>query len=122
MSSETVLAAALKADATLSVLVAGRIFPDEVPEGVPLPAIAYTRQGTEPLILIHTNVPRATKATIEVQCISGGDSGSRAEAEALADACIAPLAAAGFNLVDRGAASDSESKLWAAALLVDNWQ
>lgn len=49
MSSETDLVTALKADAGVNAIIAGRIFPMLRPQGESLPALVYERSSTNPV-------------------------------------------------------------------------
>ena len=71
MSAESTLYAALSGWAGLTALVGSRIYPDEVPLGVALPAVAWLRESTEFNPTIHgTITPGSTKALMDIACVA----------------------------------------------------
>lgn len=52
MSAESNLYAVLSGHGPLTALVAGRIYPDAMPEDTAYPVVVYSRQGTEPVVAI----------------------------------------------------------------------
>lgn len=59
MSVESDIYSALTGYAGLSALVSTRVYPQVIPDGATLPAVAYQRVGTEPVQTLHGTVPAA---------------------------------------------------------------
>lgn len=120
MSSETICYSTLAADAAVLAIVSNRIFPSEVPQDFDLPAIAFVRTETEHVTTIHSDIPVATKAVLEVQCMAV----SRESASALMDAVIPALALAKFVPEDRRDSYDPETdpSIYSDILVVSHWQ
>lgn len=120
MSSEDTFFSALSAAATVTALVGTgtkiRIFPDYVPAETALPAVAYTRAGTEYLNSI-SNAVLAQRATLEVWCLAR----KRPAADSLADTITPVLAAANFLFTGRRTEFEPENGIWATILTVDHW-
>ncbi len=115
MTPEESLYAALTGSAGVTALVASRIYPDAVPQDINLPAVAFTRTSTEYLPSIHSAVPLAETATLEVWCMAE----TRSAAEALASACVAALGPAQFVMQSRAAQPpDSEMQVQSTVLTV----
>lgn len=89
MSAESDVYAALANDAGLSALVAGRIFPDAIPEESPLPAIAFVRAGGEKFYGLDNSL-HAERVRMRVVCWAE----TRTAANAIGDAVTAALLAA----------------------------
>lgn len=121
MSAETQLAAVLLAAPAVTALVGtgagARIYPDIAPQEVALPCVAFTRVGTEVVGTFSTPIA-ASKATLECFCMAA----SRADAEQLADAVNAAVAAAWFIPSSRRSEQDGEAALWASVLVLDYWE
>lgn len=117
MSAETALYSALTGASPVTAIVSTRIYPDVVPQEVQLPCVAYARVDTEYEGTLHTSVPIAETATLEIQCLDN----DRAGAEALADVVIAAAGAARFVPTGRRAEIDTDNNLWAAVLTVDKF-
>lgn len=117
MSAETDLYSALSGDAALAAVVGTRIYPDAVPQEQVGACIAYARQGTEPVLTIHSAAPVGAFVLLEVVCMAA----KRADAEDVADKALVPLAAAQFQLTDRRAEYDSDLQLWGTVLTVRKW-
>lgn len=117
MSAETVLYSTLTGASAVTAIVSTRIYPDVVPLEVQLPCVAYARVDTEYETTLHTSVPIAETATLEIQCMDDDRSG----AEALANAVVAAVGAAHFLPTGRRAELDTENNLWAAVLTVDKF-
>ena len=114
MSAETELYAALSGAPAVTALVSTRIYPDAVPQEQTVPSIAYARTDTEYVITIHSGVPQGEFATFEVVCMAE----ARDLADAVADAAIAALGAAGFFLLTRAQELDTEKNLWGTVVSV----
>jgi hypothetical protein len=105
MTAEQTLYAILAADSTLSGLVEGRIYQDIIPQPDELPAVVYSRTGTEPVQTIHgPNV--GGFAQIQIQAWAR----SRSVAESVSQAICAALNAEGEAYVARGALYDEETR------------
>ena len=111
MSAETALYQILSADTVLAGLVDTRIFQDVIPQPEALPAVVYSRTGTEPVGTIH-GVNVAAFATIQAQAWAP----SRSAAEAVAGAIVAALDAAGEPYTARQALYDEETRCHGVAL------
>lgn len=112
MSAEALAYDALSGAAPVTALVATRIYPDFVPQEKTLPAVAIARANTEYINSIHSNVPLATVATMEIWCMAA----KRVEAEALANAVVAALTA--FSVRNRSPEFDAEAEVFATVLTV----
>lgn len=112
MSAETVAYAALNAASAVTGLVSTRIYPDFVPQEKDLPAVAINRAATEFINTIHGSAPLGSIATLEVWCMAS----TRSAAEAVADAVVATLAAAGFSITNRAPEFDADSQVFAAVV------
>lgn len=102
------LVAALTADATVSSLVASRIYPVTLPEGVTLPAITYQVVSDVPQNSTDgTTSTRLKQARVQIDCYAraGASGGGYLGAHAVADAVenvVGNLTAPGFNgILDR---------------------
>jgi hypothetical protein len=117
MSAETVLYPTLISAPAVTAIVAQRIYPDVVPQDVATPCVAFARLETE-YTLTLSNVIEATKALLEVSCMST----SRIQADALADAVQAACVAARFFPTGRRADFDVDSQIWSTVLSIDFWE
>lgn len=111
MSAESVLYGWLSGHAALTELVSTRIYPDVIAQGEALPAVAYTRSGTEPVSVIH-GAAAAEFVTLQIQCWAA----TRTAADAVADAVQAALAANGEDRLARGTLFDEETGSFGTAL------
>lgn len=119
MSAETSLYDALSGWAGLTALVSTRIYPDEVPLGVALPAVAWVRTSSEYTItLCGTVLAGGTRAGMDVACVASTRSG----AESVADQVVAACMASTHYVTDRSMIYDPETKLYAVTLNVDVWE
>ena len=107
----TVLAAA----SALTALVSTRIYPTMLPQDATLPCVAFYRLDTEYHTTIHSAVPIAETAILEIVCMSS----TRVNADALADAVLAAVGAAGYVPSGRRGEIDTENGLWASVLTVE---
>lgn len=112
MSAETDLYAALSGALAVTALVSTRIYPDVVPADEPLPCVAYTRTGSDPVRTIHSAAPVAETAFIDVVCMAE----SRVAADQVADAVETAAAAAGFSRADRLGGFDFEKLIYTTDL------
>lgn len=97
MSAEELLFAALTADAGVTALVGTRIYPELVPQEQEPPCVAYSRAGTEYVMTIHSGVPAAQIATLEIVCMAR----TQEAANQVADAVVPAAGAANFVLTGR---------------------
>jgi hypothetical protein len=119
MSAETQLYAALTGAAGLAALVSARVYPDVVPLGVALPAVAYLRAETEYSPTLHGTIwPGSTRAVMDVACVAT----TRSSAEAVADAVVVACLAATHMVTSRAMQFDAETDLYAVTLSVDVWE
>ncbi len=117
MSAEADLYSALVGDTSVMSLVDDRVYPDVLPQDKALPAVAYSRVGTEYVNTIHgTSV--AQKATLDVFCMAE----RREDAEAICDAVEDVARPVEFITIGRRAEFDADQMLWAAVLTVDYWE
>ena len=114
MSAETELYAALSAAPAVTALVSTRIYPDAVPQEQVVPSIAYARTDTEFVTTIHSGIPAAQFATLEVVCMAE----ARDIADAIADAVLDALGAAGFVVLARAQDFDADKNLWGTVVSV----
>lgn len=121
MSAETDLLVLLKAAAPVTALVgsgaAARIRSNRAEEDDPRPFVVYERSATEVFKGLDGTI-FDTKVTLAVQC--WGD--TRAQAEALADACQAAIEAADQTVAERSGGYDGELDLEASVLTVEWWE
>ena len=82
MSAETLLYSTLSGAAAVTAIVSTRIYPDVVPQDATLPCVAFNRIDTVYHTTIHSAVPVAETAILEITCMAG----TRVNADALADA------------------------------------
>ncbi len=101
MSAESLLFAALTADAGVTTLVGTRIYPELVPLEQEPPFVAYSRTGTEYVMTIHSGIPAAETATLEVVCMARTQEASNE----VADAVVLAVGAANFVLIARASMS-----------------
>lgn len=115
MSAETVLKTTLDAAAGVTALVSTRIYPDARPQDDVLPAIVYTRDGTEYVPTIHGTIA-LTRARLSVVCLGL----TRAAAEAVGDAAQAAVLAANFLILARGADFDEATRTYLVTLGIEH--
>jgi hypothetical protein len=115
MSAETVLKATLDGAAGVTALVSTRIYPDARPQDDALPAIVYTRDGTEFVPTIHGTIA-LTRAQLSVLAFGA----TRAAAEAVADAAQAAVLAANFLALNRGADYDVDTRTHIVTLGIEH--
>lgn len=113
MSAEEVLYATLDGDPGVTAIIAGRIYPDILPEEEELPAVVYQRSNTEDIVTLG-GVVAATVSTIEVGCLAS----KRADAEALANVVLPVLMAAGMVQLNRQSGFDPDNLTYAVQLTV----
>lgn len=124
MSAEVDAYNLLKADAGVIAIVGDRIYPDGVPEEVPLPSLAIRRlPNTEYITTIHDNVPRVAIIQIGVWCHAS----SRQATEALADAVEAAMFGGLFypSAPGRSPVSTPENEMdgvYASIVIAESWQ
>jgi hypothetical protein len=120
MSAETLANSTLIGAGAVTAIVSTRIYPDVVPERVPVPAIAITRAETEYVNTIHGGPPVASLVHLEIWCMSD----SRGPAEALADVVITALGGAGFQLENRRPDYDETvlPAIYSSVLSVGYWE
>lgn len=117
MSAEADLYTTLSGDTSVMSLVDDRVYPDVVPQDRDLPAVAYSRVGTEYVNSIH-GAALAQRATLEVFCMAA----RREDAEEICDAVSDAVRPSAFVTVGRRAEFDSEQLVWASVLTVDYWE
>jgi hypothetical protein len=105
MSAEQTLYRILADDSALAGVVDARIYQDLIPQAEDLPAVVYSRTGTEPVQTVH-GVNVAAFAQIQVQAWAR----TRAQAEQVSAAIVAALDAAGEPYTARAALYDEETK------------
>lgn len=115
MSAETLLYSTLSGAAAVTAIVSTRIYPDVVPQDATLPCVAFNRIDTVYHTTIHSAVPVAETAILEITCMSS----TRVNADALADAVLAAVGAAGYVPSGRRGEIDAENALWASVLTVE---
>ncbi len=114
MSAESELYAALSGHAPLTALVSTRIYPDAIPEDKALPAVVFSRAGTDPVFTVHG---LAVAETVRFQIAAWG--ATRTAAQTAADAVQGALNAAKFPPVNRSSAFDGELGLYADVVETD---
>jgi len=117
VSAETDLYAILSADTYVNGVAGLRIYPDVVPLKIQIPSIASARVGTAPITTIHSGIPIARLAQLEVACMST----SRVAADELADLVEAALGGSNFRITERRADLDVDKSIWATVLTVDHF-
>lgn len=124
MSSESIAYDTLLASGPVTAIVGAgvnaRVFPSEVPQDYALPAIVIVRTETEHITTIHSSVPLAERATLEVECMAE----DRESAHSLMILVQAALGAAGFLPLDRRDAYSPETDpaICSDILVVSHWQ
>jgi hypothetical protein len=114
MSPEESIRSVLAAAAGVTAIVGDRIYPDEVPQGDPLPAVVYRRAATPFQLTLDDTVARSG-GTMRVACWAGG----RLVAEQLGDAVQLALIAAQIYPVGRDGFTDPDTGEEAALLDVE---
>lgn len=117
MSAEASLYSALTGDTSVMLLVDDRVYPDVLPQDKALPAVAYSRIGTEYVNTIH-GTSLASKATLDVFCMAE----RREDAEDICNAVEEVSRVADFITTGRRAEFDADQLLWAAVLTVEFWE
>ncbi|MCW7542014.1 DUF3168 domain-containing protein [Aquabacterium sp. A7-Y] len=115
MSAETDFRAALVEHAPLFALVGDRIAANAVPEGTPLPYIAFSSTH-EPVYGLDGS-KHAGRVTFEAQCWAE----SQAQADAVADAVEQAMALAAGTVRTRATGYSGELDLDAVVLTVEWW-
>lgn len=115
MSAKSDLYDALNADAPLAALVAERIYPDAIPQGVALPAVVFAAQEFPDYGLDNTLL--ATRTAFNIGCWGA----TRSSADAVAAAVRAVLA--GMELPPSGVTDgfDPEVGAFSSEIEVDLW-
>ena len=111
MSAEEQLYAALSASTALSAIVDTRIWPDAIPEGRQLPAVVFSRTGTDPVVNLA-----GTKLCEDVHFQIVAWAETRADADAAAAAIDAAVRTGGQVVSERSANFDAETGLFAATV------
>lgn len=111
MTAETSLYSALDANVGLEALVANRIYPDVLPEGIAYPAVVFSRTKTDPIPSISG---QSFGADVDLAIAAWGT--TRTSVDAVAAAIENALTNSGFVRVGRESAVDPESGLFAATL------
>ncbi|MGL6245645.1 DUF3168 domain-containing protein [Pseudomonas sp.] len=114
MSAERQLYEALSGWVGLAALVGGRIYPDAIPEKQPLPAVVYSRAGTNPTRTIDGRL-----VCEDVRLAMTAWARTREEAGAVADEVEAALATAGNPSLDRSGGYDEQTGLFAVNVETD---
>lgn len=112
MSAEDIVYAALSGDAGVAALVSGRVSPDKLPQGEPLPAIVYARTDTEYIRTIHSAAAAGSNVTLEVWCMAD----DRPGAEAVADAAEIALAASEAAAIGRRPEYDPDTETYSSVI------
>lgn len=105
MTAEETLYGILSTDSALAALVDTKIYKDIIPQPDELPAVVYSRTGTEPVQTIHGVSPGAF-AQIQVQAWAK----TRAMADSVAAAIVSALNDAGEMYTAKSALYDEETK------------
>ena len=111
MSAEQSIYRILAEDSSVTGYVDEKIYKDIIPQPDDLPAIVYSRTGTEPVQTIH-GVNIAGFAQIQIQVWAK----TRTSAEQIEAAVISALNAAGEPYTSRGALYDEETRSHGVAL------
>lgn len=114
MSAEADVKTALGV-AGVTALVSDRVYPDIRPQDDPLPAIVYTRAGTEFINNIHGTVA-LTRAQMGIGCYAE----TRAAAEALADAAHTALLSARLIPINRTGDYETETDHYIVVMLYEH--
>jgi len=117
MSAESTIYSVLSGASGITALVSDRIYPDILPQKKPLPAVVYTRSGTEYLSTLGSPAV-ASSATIEIWCFAL----TRPAAEALADAVLTALIVAKHYPSDRRPEYEEETQTCASVVVCNIWQ
>jgi hypothetical protein len=116
MSIEQDVYALLSNRAQIVAHVGDRIYPYAIPQGVPMPAIAYVRTGTTAVSTLD-GVPNLQQARIAIAAWGTGIE----QAEQVADAVVGALAAAGVPVSDRMGTYDGDLGFYGVTVECDWW-
>lgn len=111
MSAESNLYAVLGGHAPLTALVAGRIYPDAMPEDTAYPAVVYGRQSTEPVVTISGD-KHGEFAVMQISAWAK----TRTAADAVGDAVESALLTAREVPTGRQGGFDAETGLFATLI------
>ena len=114
MTAEAQLYAALSGRAGLTALVGTRIYPDALPENVPLPAVVFVRASTNPTYTICGVI-----VCEDVRLAITGWAKTRTEAEPVGDQIRLALEATGNQITDRSSGFDNDVGLFAVTIEFD---
>lgn len=110
-TAEEQLYAALSASTSLATVVGQRIWPDAIPEGRSLPAVVFSRTGTDPVISISG---ARICEDVQFQIVAWAE--TRADADAAAAAIESAVRTGGQVVSGRSANFDAEMGLFAATV------
>lgn len=116
MTAEDRVYAALNV-AGVTALVSTRIYPDGIPQDLPLPAIAFVRLPSSVALYTLQTAYVGEKAVLDVYCVAD----TRTASEGIGDAARDALAAAGILMVSRRGEFDLGTIHYAAVLTVNVW-
>ena len=111
MSVEDTLYTTLSGNAGIAALVSTRIFPDAIPEDKALPAVVYSRTGTDPYPSL-SGADFGADITLNIQSWAK----TRTQADQIGGAIEAALLGTDFYKVARDVGMDPETGLFATIL------
>lgn len=114
MTAEQTLYSVLSSAAGVTALVGTRIYPDVAPQTASLPCVAFVREATEFITVIHGQV---VGQVANIAIVAMAD--TRASSDAVADAIVAAASAQGIYPIARRAELDPESDTWATFVNVE---
>lgn len=116
MSAESIIYDALRLSGPLSALVGARIFPDAIAEGEIMPAIVFSRAGTDPIITIDGTL-HANRVSMHIEAWAA----TRTAAEDVCNAAVNALLIENLYYSQRGGGFDPDVGAFASTLDVDVW-
>lgn len=69
MSAETIIYSALSNWPAIQAVIGPHVYPDEAPEGTPVPYIVFERSSTQPVWTVHGQLV-AQEVTMTVYCVA----------------------------------------------------
>lgn len=118
MSAQSAVYAALAGAAAVTALIGARLYPDEAPQDTALPLVIHQATQADPEYALD-----GARAYVRTQVAVTCWAASRAEANALADACCAALEAPAMRWIGRDdSVFDVNTGAYASVVAVDVFQ
>lgn len=117
MSADTELLATLLAAPAVTALVGTRVVADRMEEGAPRPFVVFSRTATRYEEDMSSGAALGGTASIELQVWAD----TRAQAEAVANACESAIRAADQEVLSRASGYDPDLDVEAVVMVIDWW-